>query len=98
VINKGGAIFPDRHMSTAALHQILQKRAIAAGVKDLTVHDFRRTFASELLDAGQDLSTVAALIGHADAQTTARYNRRGERAKVAASAFISVPYYGRTGR
>jgi integrase len=98
VINKGGAIFPGRHMSTAALHQILQKRAIAAGVKDVTAHDFRRTFVSELLDAGQDISTVAALVGHANVTTTARYDRRGERAKENAAAFISVPYCGRQGQ
>jgi site-specific recombinase XerD len=95
VINKGGAIYIERHMTTTALHFILQKRAAEAGVTDLTAHDFRRTFAGELLDAGQDISTVAAMLGHADVKTTAKYDRRGERAKENAAAFISVPYYGR---
>jgi len=95
VINKGGAIFTERHMSTTALHFILRKRAAEAGVNDITAHDFRRTFAGELLDAGQDISTVAAMLGHADVKTTAKYDRRGERAKENAAAFISVPYYGR---
>jgi integrase len=95
VINKGGAIYPDRHMSAAALHQILQKRAIAAGVKDVTAHDFRRTFASEPLDAGQDISTIAALVGPANVTTTAQYDRRSEWVKESPAAFISVPYHGR---
>lgn len=96
VINKGGAVFVERHMTVTALHYILKKRAAEAGVKGISPHDFRRTFVSELLDAGQDITTVAGLVGHADPKTTARYDRRGERAKEAAAAFISVPYYGRT--
>lgn len=96
VIAKGGAIFVERHMSTTAAHYILQRRTKDAGVREVAWHDLRRTFAGELLDAGQDISTVAAMMGHASVQTTAKYDRRGERAKENAAAFISVPYYGRT--
>jgi site-specific recombinase XerD len=48
-----------------------------------------------MLDAGADVSTIAAIVGHASVATTARYDRRGERAKEAAAGFISVPYKGR---
>ena len=94
-INKGGRIFADQPLSTTALHKIITKRAKEAGIPDISPHDFRRTFAGELLDAGQDIATVAALMGHASVETTARYDRRGERAKEAAAACISVPYFGR---
>ena len=93
-VNKGGRIFPDQPLSTTAMHKIITKRAAEAGLRDITPHDFRRTYAGELLDAGQDIATVAALLGHASVETTARYDRRGERAKEAAAAYISVPYFG----
>jgi len=93
-VNKGGRIFPAQPLSTTAMHKIITKRAAEAGLRDITPHDFRRTYAGELLDAGQDIATVAALLGHASVTTTARYDRRGERAKEAAAACISVPYFG----
>jgi len=93
-VNKGGRIFTAQPLSTTAMHKIITKRAAEAGLRDITPHDFRRTYAGELLDAGQDIATVAALLGHASVETTARYDRRGERAKEAAAACISVPYFG----
>jgi len=93
-INKAGRIFPEGALSTTAMHKIIKKRAAEAGLSKITPHDFRRTYAGELLDAGQDIATVAALLGHASVETTARYDRRGERAKEAAAACISVPYFG----
>lgn len=94
-IDKSGAIFTAHRLTTTAAHKIIQKRARLAGVDDVTPHDFRRTLAGEMLDNGVDIVTVAATLGHADIKTTQRYDRRGERAKMAAASTIHVPYRGR---
>ncbi len=54
-------------------------------------HDLRRTFASTLLDAGQDLSAVSGLLGHASVQTTVGYDKRPERARKEASQHVHLP-------
>lgn len=79
-IRKGGQI-EIRYMTPQAVLLIVQKRAEQAGVESFSPHDFRRTFCSDLLDAGVDIVTVQKLAGHASPVTTAKYDRRGEETK-----------------
>jgi site-specific recombinase XerD len=90
-VNKGGVVGGHRLTGQAVLY-ILRRRAQQGGVTRLTPHDLRRTFISDLLDLGADISTVQRLAGHAQVTTTTRYDRRGEVAKRKAASMLHVPY------
>jgi len=93
-VNKAGRVL-HRGMTPAAVRLILAKRVrYAVGKVDpATPHDMRRSFISDLLDAGSDLSTVQKLAGHANPATTAGYDRRGEVAKRKAASLLHFPYH-----
>ena len=89
---KGGALNEGAGMSDEAVAVILKRCATKAGVSKLSPHDLRRSFVSDLLDAGVDIATVAAMAGHSRVTTTQRYDRRGEEAKRRAAGTLHVPY------
>lgn len=93
-INKGGKI--DRSfskMTPQAVYNLLEKRASEAGVTKFSPHDLRRTFVSDLLEAGADISIVSKMAGHSSVNTSARYDRRPEQAKQKAASLLHVPYH-----
>ena len=94
-INKAGHIQPGR-LASQAVYKMLRKRGLEAGVSDFSPHDMRRTFVSDLLDAGADLAIVQRLAGHANIQTTGRHDRRPEAAKRKAIQLLHVPHHRRT--
>ncbi len=79
-VNRGGNV-QARRLSTDGVLKIVRARAKKAGLESFSPHDFRRTFCSDLLDAGVDIVTVQRLAGHASPVTTAKYDRRGEETK-----------------
>jgi len=79
-------------MADQSVLTVLRKRTKQAGLEHFSPHDLRRTYISNLLDAGADISTVQKLVGHSDPGTTARYDRRGEEAKQAAALLMELPY------
>jgi len=95
-VRKHGLIKPNR-LTTRSVSMLIRRRAALAGVAPFTPHDGRRSFITGLLEAGVDVFTVKDLAGHSDVNTTARYDRRGERAQRAAMPRLPMPYPGRPG-
>ncbi|RYX81102.1 integrase [bacterium] len=89
-IHRSGKIFDER-LTDQSILAMLQRRALGAGIRSFSPHDLRRTFISDLLDAGADIATVQKLAGHSNVQTTARYDRRGEVAKQKAASLLHIP-------
>jgi len=87
-VNGYGEVKTEKHLALRSINVILAKRAAEAGIKDFTPHDFRRTFATDLLDSGTDIGIVKGLMGHSDVQTTLRYDHRDDKGKREAVEFL----------
>lgn len=70
-----------RRITDQGILKALQTRGKLAGLDSFTVHDFRRTFITNLLYDGVDIITIKELVGHASADTTGMYDMRGQEAK-----------------
>ena len=93
IVNKGNNLVMAKPLKPQGIYYILKRCVKRAGVKSFTPHDFRRTYVGDLLDAGVDIVIVAKKAGHASVNTTARYDRRPERAKQEAAMVLKVPYF-----
>jgi len=89
---KGGQLTEDSKMTDQAIYARIKRCAKVAGVKTLSPHDMRRSFVSDMLDNGVDISTVASMAGHSSVSTTQRYDRRGDEAKRKAAKALHLPY------
>jgi integrase len=91
-LRRGGHI-EKRRMKEQSIFDMLVRRGGQARIASFSPHDLRRTFISDLLDAGADIATVQKLVGHANVQTTAGYDRRGEVAKRKAASLLHIAYF-----
>src|SRR5436190_1759562 len=60
-------------ISSRAVELLVTKYGRLAGLADVTPHTLRHSFGKHALDAGADLVSVAALLGHQRLETTAIY-------------------------
>jgi site-specific recombinase XerD len=76
------SIFPNaKGRRLTHLLRKLKTIATKANVKDATLHKFRHTYATRLLESGSDIVTVQKLLGHSDIDTTRQYLNPDENLK-----------------
>ena len=68
----------------------LKRLARRAGVSHATLHKFRHTYATRLLEKGSDIVTVQHLMGHSDLDTTRQYLNPDDRLKRQAANRLSL--------
>ena len=81
-----------KRLSYRVVWTILDRRIRQAGLKHFSPHDLRRSFVSDLFNAGIDMPTIQLLAGHSNIQTTALYDRRPEHRQRAAVQLLRVPF------
>ena len=79
----------NRPLVSQSVYDIVKQRAEQAHIGNVRPHDLRRTFVTQLLEAGVDLNTTRQLAGHQDIQTTARYDFRSEKTQKKAVQSLS---------
>lgn len=76
-IRRHDTLTEDR-LTDQAVYHILQVRQQQTVNVHCAPHDLRRTFATAMLDNGEDLITVKDAMGHSSVTTTQKYDRRGD--------------------
>jgi integrase/recombinase XerD len=76
----GGYLFPGLDpmdsMSTRQLNRAVREAAAAAHIdKRVTMHTLRHSFATHLLEQGENIRTIQVLLGHKKLETTALYTQ-----------------------
>ena len=77
---RGGWLFPGQDplnpVSTRQLSRVLSEVLKTAGIKKrVSMHTFRHSFATHLLEQGVDIRVIQVLLGHKKLETTALYSQ-----------------------
>ncbi len=82
----------DRPISPRSVQHACQKAREQAGLSThVTMHTFRHSFATHLLDSGINIRTIQLLLGHRSIQTTALYTHVSRAALLATKSPLDLP-------
>lgn len=82
-----------RRLTDQTIFTLLSRRGQQAGVTDFSPNVLRRSFISNLLDAGVEIGTVQNLAGHVAVATTTRYDRQDKVASQNGAELLDVPFH-----
>lgn len=88
-VYKGGKV-TNFGLTPQTVYDVITKRYKEAGLRRLTPHDLRKTYATQLLENGEDLFVVQDLMGHSSVETTKIYDRRKNKTKAKAAKALPL--------
>ena len=69
----------ERYITIRTAQRIFENACEKVGIKNITVHSLRHSFATQLLESGIDLWYIQELLGHKSSKTTEVYTHVSKR-------------------